>query len=253
MLCGDVLTLNTDGSVQRQHVGSIAAALRPRAHGGFVVAVERGFALDDGAGSPLQVLPEIWTDHSVRMNEGACDPHGRFYCGSMAYDAHPSRGCIYRLDPDRTVTTVLADTTISNGLAWSPDGNTAYYIDTPKQCVDAFDYDEVSGLTNRRTAVTIPARAGSPDGLTVDEEGGLWVALWGGGAVHRYLPSGRLIAVIELPVTQVSACAFGGDRLDQLFITTSRHGLAPQVEPASGSLFRIELAVHGLPTHTFGG
>src|SRR6188768_407199 len=120
MLAGDVLSLGDDGAIERRHVGDVVAALRPRSGGGAVLAVERGFALQDADGT-LTTLPEVWTDDGFRMNEGGCDPEGRFYCGSMAYDRRPGGGGLYRLDPDGAVHEVLGDCTISNGLEWSPD------------------------------------------------------------------------------------------------------------------------------------
>ena len=172
MLAGDVLHLAANGVIDRHHVGSVAAALRPRRRGGAVIGVERGFALQEADGS-IRHLDELWTDTHVRMNEGGCDPDGRFYCGSMAYDHRPGAGALYRLDPDGSVRVVLGSVTISNGLEWSPNGSLAYYNDTPTQRTDVFDYDGGSGLTGRRPFVEIPAEAGGPDGLTVDAEGGV--------------------------------------------------------------------------------
>jgi sugar lactone lactonase YvrE len=234
MLAGDVLSLEPDGSVGRRHVSSVVAALRPRARGGAVLGVERGFALEKPDGT-IVPLDELWTDENVRMNEGGCDPDGRFYCGSMAYDKRPGAGMVYRLDPDLSVHVVIERVTISNGLDWSPDGSLAYYDDTATGRVDVFDYDRVSGLTNRRPFVDTGAR---PDGLTVDAEGAVWVALANAGAVRRYTPEGELDAVVELPVTKVTACTFGGERLDELFITTSRENIDTDAEPLAGALFR---------------
>lgn len=252
MLAGDVLFLAPDGSVQRRHVGTVAAAVRPRRAGGAVIGVERGFALEAPDGT-LAYLPELWTDHSVRMNEGACDPDGRFYCGSMAYDKRRGAAALYRLDPAGAVTTVLDNVTISNGLDWSPDGTRAYYNDTDTGQVALFDYERESGLTGRRTFVAIAAQTGWPDGLTVDSEGGVWVALNQGGVVHRYRPDGTRDEVITLPTKQVTACTFGGERLDELFITTSREGLAPGDDPVAGSLFRVKVGVSGQPVREFAG
>ena len=208
MLAGDVLSLAPDGAVGRRHVGEVAAALRPRAGGGAVIAVERGFVLEAPDGE-LSALPPLWGDPGVRMNDGGCDPQGRFLCGSMAYDQRPGAGSVYRLDPDGTVEVVMTDVTISNGLEWSPDGGIAYYADTATGEVSALDPD----LTARRTFARIAAGDGAPDGLTVDAEGGVWVALYDGAAVHRYTPAGALDAVVELPVTKVTACTFGGPGL----------------------------------------
>src|ERR687893_272917 len=196
MLAGDVLCLTADGAVDRRHVGSVAAAIRPRRQGGAVIGVDRGFALEEADGS-LTLLRELWSDDHLRMNDGGCDPEGRFYCGSMAYDQRPGAGALYRLDPDGSVRVVLENVTISNGLEWSPDGSLAYYNDTPTQRIDVFDYARESGLSGRRTFAEVPAEAGRPDGLTVDEEGGVWVALYGGGLVRGYTPDGMLDEVVE--------------------------------------------------------
>jgi sugar lactone lactonase YvrE len=251
MLAGDVLTLTDDGAVSRRHVGSVAALVRPRRSGGAVLALERGFALEDADGT-LTVLEPVWTDDGVRMNEGGCDPDGRLWCGSMAYDQTPGAAAMYRLDPDGSVRVAFDGVTVSNGLEWSPDGSRAYYADTATHRVDVFDYDTESGLTARRPFVTFPDD-GNPDGLTVDADGGVWVALYGGGAVHRYDGDGRLDEVIEVPTPQVTACTLGGPRLDQLLVTTSRQGLDPGDEPLAGALFRVDAGVHGLPVREFAG
>ena len=251
MLAGDVLTLSADGQVSRRHVAPLVAALRPRVDGGFVYAVERGFALDDGPGTSVRILPELWSTTGVRMNEGGCDPHGRFYCGSMAYDQTPNVASLYRLDPDGSVTVVLSGSTISNGLEWNPDGTRAYYVDTSTGGVDVFDYDQRAGLTGRRRFADVSG--GAPDGLTVDAEGGVWVAVWGGSAVHRYAPDGSLSDVVSVPVHQVSACTFGGPELATLFITTSRQGLASDEEPAAGALFDFQPGVSGRPVKRYDG
>jgi sugar lactone lactonase YvrE len=252
MLAGDVLFLAAGGAINRRHVSRVAAAIRPRRQGGAVIGVERGFALEEADGT-IRHMDELWTDTNVRMNEGGCDPDGRFYCGSMAYDERPGAGALYRLDPDSSVRVVLGTVTISNGLGWSPDGSRAYYNDTPTHRIDVFDYEGESGLTGRRPFAEIPAEAGAPDGLTVDEEGGVWVALYGGAAVRRYTPEGMLDEVIEVPAKQVTACTFGGSDLDKLFITTSREDLKPGEDPLAGSLFRGAVGVAGLPVLEFAG
>jgi sugar lactone lactonase YvrE len=255
MFAGDVLSMALDGSdhaITRRHLGAIAAALRPRRGGGAVIAVERGFVLEDANGD-VNALPDLWTDPTLRMNEGGCDPDGRFYCGSMGYDKGPGRGSMYRLDADGTTSLVFGGSTISNGLAWSPDGSIAYYIDTPTRRVDMFDYANDSGLTRRRTFVEITDTPGSPDGMTVDAQGHVWVALYGGAAVRRYRPDGILDGVIELPVTNVTACTFAGADLDELVITTSREGVPEGTQPEAGSLFRSSPGVAGQPVLEFAG
>ncbi|HUP73825.1 MAG TPA: SMP-30/gluconolactonase/LRE family protein [Acidimicrobiales bacterium] len=252
MLAGDVLSLRVDGSVTRRSVGAIIAALRPRRDGGAVIGVERGFMLESPEGS-LIYLGDLWTSTDVRMNDGGCDPDGRFYCGSMAYDVEHGRGALYRLDPDCSLQVVLQHVTISNGIDWSPDGSLAYYVDTPTRRIDVFDYDDHAGLTRRRPFVSVPEDDGAPDGITVDADGGVWVALYGGGAVRRYTPVGVLDDVIDVPARQVTACTFGGRRLDELYITTSRENLDPHDDPLAGSLFRASIGVAGQPVREFAG
>jgi sugar lactone lactonase YvrE len=249
MLAGDVLALGPDGSIERRHVGDVAAALRPRRGGGAVIGVERGFALEDPDGSVRQ-LGDVWSDPSLRMNEGGCDPDGRFYCGSMAYDQRQGAASLYRLDPDGSVHVVLEGLTVSNGLDWSPDGALAYHNDTATHTIGVYSYDRDRGLTDRRVFAALENR---PDGLTVDAEGGVWTALSDGGAVRRYAPNGELDAVIELPARKVTACTFGGADLDELFITTSREGLEPGDDPRAGALFRALPGVLGLPVREFAG
>ncbi|TCJ37732.1 SMP-30/gluconolactonase/LRE family protein [Parafrankia sp. BMG5.11] len=264
LLAGDVLAVDTtSGAVRRDHVGAVAAALRPRAAGGTVLALERGFALIGPAGPEdfsgltggvRRYLGDLWdADAGVRMNDGGCDPDGRFYCGSMAYAETAGAGSLYRLAPDGTVSVVLTGVTVSNGLAWSPDGARAYYVDSATSRVDVFDYDSERGLRDRWTLVTVPEEAGAPDGLTVDADGYLWVALWGGGAVHRYSPTGRLDGIVPLPVPRVTACTFGGDRLDTLYITTSQVGTDLTRYPAAGAVFALAPGVRGQPVQPFTG
>jgi sugar lactone lactonase YvrE len=184
------------------------------------------------------------------MNEGGCDPGGRFLCGTMAYDQHPGAGSLYRLDADRSVTVVLEGVTISNGLEWSPDGALAYYVDTPTREISVFDSDSAGGLHDRRPFASVDAM---PDGLTVDADGGVWVALYDGRAVQHFGPDGAPGARVDVPEGRVTACTFGGADLDRLFITTSREGLAPGEEPYAGSLYVADVGARGLPVREYAG
>jgi sugar lactone lactonase YvrE len=251
MLAGDVMCLAADGSLERRHVGEVAAAVRPRRGGGAVIGVERGFALEDRDGTVTE-LPTLWSDAGVRMNEGGCDPDGRFYCGSMAYDQSAGAASLYRLSPDGSVEVVLNQVTVSNGLEWSPDGSRVYYNDTATFTVSVFDYDTAAGLTNRRTFAELPD-GGRPDGLTVDAEGGVWTAVSNGGVVYRYNADGVLEETIAVPARKVTACTFGGEDLDQLFITTSQENIDTRDDPLAGSLFRADVGVKGLPVRLFAG
>jgi len=230
----------------------------PRTAGGYVAALEDGFwsINEDGRAERLVEIPENRA-RGLRFNDGGCDPAGRFWAGTMAWDFRPGAGSLYRLDADLQLTRVLDDVTISNGIGWSPDGTTMYYADTPTLRIDAFDYDLATGTaSNRRPFVEVPAGGGRPDGLCVDVEGAVWLALWPGWAVHRYLPDGSLDAVIPVPVAQVSSCGFGGESLEQLFITTARVDLTDEEradQPNAGSLFRADPGVRGIPRGSFAG
>ena len=254
MLAGVVVEWDTSGPVTRHVVGDVAAVVRARARGGYVLAVERGFAFASDDFSVVETLPPVFADETVRMNDGGCDPQGRFYCGSMAYAMTPRAGTLYRLDPDLGVEQVLTGVTISNGLQWSRDGSTVYYSDTATGRVDAFDFDGATGtFSGRRPFVELDGARGAPDGLAIDEEDGLWVALWGGGAVHRYDARGRLSEVVELPVPKVTACTFGGVDGRTLYITTSREGLSAEEFPEAGALFSVRAGVRGAAPHAFSG
>ncbi len=254
MFAGDILHLDTgSGAVRRWHVGTVAAALRPRPPAGAVIATEREFLICDEVDGPLTGLGPVFSDRSIRFNDGACDPAGNFLCGTMAYDESPGRGTLYRLGPGGSVTVVLDRVSISNGLGWSADSSLAYYIDTPTGRVDVFDSDAGGALVNRRPFVVIDAAAGSPDGLTVDAAGGVWVALWGGSAVRHYSSSGDLEDVVEVPAAKVTACTFGGPDLDELYITTSRHGEDATANPAAGAVFRHLPGVTGQPAQPYTG
>lgn len=249
MLAGDLLTLHDDGSVDRLHVGDVAAFVRPRARGGYVVGLERGLGLADEPDAPPTPLPELWSDTGVRMNEGGCDPSGVLYAGSMAYDARPGGATLYRVDVDGEVEVVLDDVTISNGIDFSPDGTLAYYNDTPTGRTDVFDV--VDGRLARRRPF-FSGEDDHPDGLTVDSAGNVWVALHGAGRVRCVSPSGRVLEEVDLPVAQVTACALGGPTLQDLYVSTSRENL-DDPEPGAGALFHVRVDVPGRPVLPYGG
>lgn len=249
------LTDTVSGATETIEVPLAVGAVAPRAAGGFVAALQDGFwVVGDGPARRIAAIPEARP--GLRFNDGKCDPAGRFWAGTMAYDEALGTGALYRLDPDGEALMVLGEVTISNGLAWSLDGGTMYYIDTPTQRVDAFSYDPMTGeIEDRRPEIHVPPEAGAPDGLTIDADGGLWIALWGGSAVHRYL-EGRLERVIGLPVSQPTSCCFGGAGLDELYITSAWQGLSPdarQAQPLAGALFCVRPGVRGVPPAVFAG
>jgi sugar lactone lactonase YvrE len=229
-------------------------AVAPVIGGGYVLAAGTGFLHVDAAGAVEELAQPEAGRTDVRMNDGACDPQGRFW----AYDESPGAGVLYRLELDGSCTTVLTGLTISNGIGWSPDGATMYLADSGTGLVEAFGFHGASGdLSQRRTLVRIQQPGADPDGLTVDQEGGIWVALWGVGAVQRYGPDGALLTTLRLPVDQPTSCAFGGAELATLFVTTARAGLdeaALDRQPHAGHLFRFDdLGVTGTPCAPYRG
>jgi sugar lactone lactonase YvrE len=246
------------GSDDTFGVGKPVGSASLRRDGGLVLAVEDGFALLDPAWQRLDQVAVI--EHPgppARFNEGKCDPAGRFLAGTMAYDETAGAGSLYRLDPDLAVTKLLDGVTISNGLAWSADGTTMYYIDSPTQGVDAFLYDIDTGrLANRRRVVDIPAAAGIPDGMTIDADGCLWMALYGGSAVHRYAPDGHLDTTVSFPATNITCPVFGGREFHQLYVTSARDGLDERqraAQPHAGAVFAVDVGARGLPGQRFAG
>jgi sugar lactone lactonase YvrE len=221
-------------------------AVAPAAGGGWIAAAGTGLAMlgRDGRQTTLAELEPPGN----RMNDAACDPQGRFWAGSMALDERPNVASLYRLGPGGELTVVLDGLSIANGLGWSPDGETMYHADSGTATITAYDFDPGTGEIERPRIIVRPPH-GVPDGLCVDHEGLLWVALYGGAAVARYEPGGREVARIPLPVSRVTSCAFVGERL---FITTaSRH--AADAEPDAGRLFAADVGVGGPPASQYIG
>ena len=247
----------SDGRTQSVRLDLPVGAVAVRRSGGLVLAMEDGFWLRDDDGASRRVASVEADDPDTRMNDGKCDSRGRFWAGTLSNAGRQDAGGLYRLDPDLSVTRVLAGVTTSNGLGWSPDDRTFYYIDLPTQAIDVFDYaPETGAISRRRHLVEIPPADGLPDGMTVDAEGFIWVALWGGWAVRRYAPDGALDRIIRLPVSQVTSCAFGGDDLQDLYITTAAMGLSDvdlAAQPGAGGLFRCRPGVLGMPPNQFHG
>ncbi|GAC1374170.1 MAG: SMP-30/gluconolactonase/LRE family protein [Hymenobacter sp.] len=232
--------------------GARIGTVVPMTGGQALVALQTGIHRLDTATGQLTLLANPLVEPSLRFNDGKCDPAGRFWVGTFDLQQRPRAGTLYRLDPDGSLHVMLRHITNSNGIAWSLDRSTMYYIDTPTLTVQAFDYDDLTGtITNPRVVIRIPATVGGvPDGMTLDAEGKLWVALWGGGAVHCYDPaSGALLQGISVPAPFTSSCAFGGPNLETLYITTARGGLTTeqlQQFPLSGDLFTVQPGVRGV-------
>jgi sugar lactone lactonase YvrE len=234
-----------DGSDAPLEAGQAVGSVGLGREGGLVLAVPLGFALvAAGSERPTEVIDVGEQLANNRMNDGACDPAGRFLAGTMDRDHAPGMGSLYRLEQEggKLGTTRLLDgLTISNGIDWSPDGSSMYFIDSATQRIDRFSYRPDDGLMRDRTVfATIAPRDGLPDGLTVDAEGHVWVALFGAGRVRRYSPAGEIAAEIGLPVSLVTSLAFGGVDLADLYVTSARHRLEPAESARqvhAGSLF----------------
>ena len=246
-------------------VDQFVGCVNLREAGGLIVALEHGFyRLDFESGSvSLIANPEAAVEGN-RFNDGKCDSRGRLWCGSMSQKEnegaglHPPAGSFYRLSGDGSVEKMFGSVGISNGLGWDRAERTMYHIDSPTRRIDAFDFDVAAGtLARRRMVVKIPEGWGLPDGMCVDVEGMLWVGLWGGGKIARWDPSsGVLLDTIEVPVVNVTCCAFGGPDLADLYITTSRVGLDAEGmvrHPHAGAVFITRPGTQGLPANRFKG
>lgn len=239
-------------------VGQPVGAIALRRSGGLIAAVRDGFAIVDEASGSVDLCGPLEVDRAHnRMNDGRCDSAGRFWAGTMAEDMSPGAGSLYRLDPDLTISTILPGVSVSNGIGWSPDDRTMYYVDSLEQSIDAFDFDAGLGLiSNRRRLADIEVEAGMPDGIEVDTAGYVWVAVWGGGAIRRYSPAGELDEVVRLPATRVTSCTLGGPELRDLYVTTASRGLTAdeqREQPHAGAIFRVAVDVPGRPAARFGG
>lgn len=256
VLASEVVAIDPVGGHVRFNVPSSASTvIRRRSSGGFVIATASGLLGADEGLATFEPIATITDDASIRTNDGGCDPFGGFVIGTMAYDERPGAGGVYRVSPTHVVTELVSPVSISNGVQWSSSGERVYYIDTPTRRVDVFDVEPDSGAwARRRTHVDLQDAPGYPDGMAIDEEGGLWVALWGGGAVNHYDGTGRLVETLTVPgVTRTSSCAFGGDSRDVLYITTSRQGLTATDEPDAGAVFAIQTDSRGQIAHDFTG
>lgn len=245
----------TEDETEEMRLDQYIGALAPRKKGGFVLALKNGFYfLDKFNGVLTPIINPEKDKPDNRFNDGKCDAQGRFWAGTMALDGSPNQGALYMLDKNCRIYKKYSPATISNGICWSSDDRFMYYIDTPTHQVLVFDFDLATGeIKNPQPIITINQKDGSPDGMTIDANDCLWIALWGGSAVVCYNPkTAKLLHKIDLPVSQVSSCSFGGSNLDELYITTASIGLTEQ-EPLAGRLFKIKLSVKGFPTNSFTG
>jgi sugar lactone lactonase YvrE len=230
----------------------------PRVGGGLVVGQGRSVVVIDAATEDRRVLCAVEPDRpGNRFNDAKCDAAGRLWAGTMSTAREPGAAGLHRVEPDGSCALMLGGTTISNGLGWSVDGQRMLFIDSTTQRIDAFDFDVAAGtLSGRRTFAAIAPEDGLPDGLAVDEDDGVWVALFGGGALRHYDRDGTLDAVVDLPVSNPTCPVFGGPHGDVLLITTARHRLTPEQaarEALAGSVLAVRTLTRGAPVHAFAG
>jgi sugar lactone lactonase YvrE len=245
-----------DGSLTSCSVGQAIGAVVVRESGGIVAAVRDGIGVVDESTGALDLIAPIELDEPRhRMNDAKCDPAGRLWAGTMALGLTPGAGSLYRILPDHSVTKVVGEVTCSNGLGWSPEGDRMYYVDTFAG-VDVFDFElETGEVSNRRRFADVTPQE-VPDGLAVDSEGHVWIAVFGDACVRRYSPDGRLDGRLELPGRQPTSVAFGGDDLGDLYITTATIEFGEKERPDppdAGATLVCRPGVSGTPVHAFGG
>ena len=233
--------------------GTVGAVAPVKGDPGWLLAVGRGFA-DLTPEGTLRSIAEV-APPGTRMNDGACDPQGRFWAGTVADDHHDGGGALYRLDQSGRIEVVLGDLTISNGVDWSPDGGTMYLVDSGPRVIYAFAFDAERGtITNQRVLLSVEEEHCAPDGMTVDSAGDLWVAIYGGGRVHRYSPHGVLRQVLPVPAELTTCCGFAGPGLHRLYVTTATEGWSDadrRAEPLAGLVYRIETDAIGRAASPF--
>jgi sugar lactone lactonase YvrE len=248
----------TTGEIRTWRLPSEVGSMALRRGGGAVVALRSGFHLLDLETGAVTLLIDPEADRPTnRFNDGKCDRQGRFWAGTLEDAEQDPAGSLYRLDAAGGCERVLGGIVCSNGLGWSPDGQTMYHTDSWQFRIDAWDFDPATGaLQNRRPFVQLPRGRVAPDGLTVDAEGCLWVATWDGWQVLRYAPDGSVDRIVDLPVPRPTSCTFGGPDLDRLYITSARRGLGEGTlaqAPLSGAVFVLEPGVRGLPEPEYAG
>jgi len=233
--------------------GTVGALAPVDGDEGWLLAAGRGFVRLGPDGSRRTIA--IVAPEGTRMNDGACDPQGRFWAGTLADDHRPGGGVLYRLHGSGRVDVMLDDLTISNGIDWSPDGGTMYLVDSGPRQIRAFAFDGRDGsLSAGRILVESPPDGGTPDGMTVDAGGDLWVAIFDAGSVHHYTPEGTLLEVLPIPARQCTSCAFGGPGLDRLYVTTATEGWSDAergADRAAGLVYRLEAGATGVPARPF--
>lgn len=266
---GELLWIDIEGEIlnfynpklrnnKEMFTGQRTGTVVPAVSGEVIIALEEGiYAFDTETGTKNLIVNPEENVEGIRFNDGKCDPYGRFWAGTMSTRGEKEAGALYRLDPDSSIYKMIENVSVSNGIVWSNDGLSMYYIDTPTQQVKKFDYNKETGeINNPQIIIEIPIEMGSPDGMTIDKDGNLWIALWGGSAVGCWNPeSGELIQKIEVPAKNVTSVAFGDDDLKTLYITTARIGTSNEELkqfPEAGGLFKIRPGATGVQAGFFG-
>ena len=243
-----------DGVVTTWAMPEAVGSLALRERGGILVALKSALSVFDPGSGAIEKIAEAPGHHAgLRFNDGKCDRQGRFWVGSMRAGADPVEGFLYRLD-GAGCTKVLDGIGIPNSLCWSPDGRTMYFSDSPKRVIWAFPYDPASGAIGERSVFATVAAPMVADGGTVDAEGYLWSANYGGWRVTRFAPDGSVDRVVPVPASNITSCAFGGPGLGTLYIVSAYQGLSDEQrskQPAAGGLFAIDVGVKGLPEARF--
>lgn len=248
----------TTGNNKELFTGQMIGTVVPAHSGDVLVALQNGiYSLNPETGSKKLIVNPENNKPNNRFNDGKCDPSGRFWVGTMSMQNEKEAGALYRFDPDSSIHKMIENVSISNGIVWSPDFTKMYYIDTPTQKVMVYNYNNETGnISNPQVAIDVQEIMGAPDGMTIDSEGNLWIALWGGAAVGCWNPeSGKLLRSIDVPAKNVTSCAFGGNDLKTLYITTARIATSnEELEkyPYAGGLFKVKPGVKGVEAFFFG-
>lgn len=236
--------------------GERIGALIPRSRGGFIALAKSGVYATRAPFTSFEKLASPDADQPQnRFNDAKCDPQGRLWAGTMDDGETAASGRLFRFDSCTSFTRVRDQVRLSNGLGWSPDGRTMYFVETQRSVIWAFDYDPADGAaTSARVFVEVPTADGYPDGMCVDADGCIWLAHWGGWRLTRFTPDGSVDRIVRMPVPQLTSCAFGGPALDTLYVTSAAIGLDPATKakaPLAGSLFTFAPGVKGLPVASF--